>query len=357
MVPLSLIDVDGLNPREKGERLEEAIKEKMESMRQHGQLHPIRLYRKPDGRFLVGFGHLRREAAMRLAWEDIRAEIFPMPDNMAEVYDARDRENLDQRTLNPLEEMLLVAQALKRNRNSIPATAAQLGRSDSWVRARSYVAKLDHVVCEMLSRRQIEPGHARELAKLADMEGQRIIARAGARTEEGGGRSIDWFKGQVEKRRRSLRVIPWKLDATFAGKRACVGCPANTATDAMLFEIADGAGYCMNPACFAEKQIAASEAAAKTVRKVQERAEGTGGQATPQMYREAAPAHVKPESVVDAATGTELSDREKELRARIRKAAPELFTACKWMLAKLKGCQGPEFAAAQAVIAEIERES
>jgi ParB/RepB/Spo0J family partition protein len=257
MVALELIDLDGLNPREQGAALEAAVCAKAESMRQHGQLSPIRLYLKPDGRLRLGFGHIRYLAAKLLDWKEIRAEILPMPADERDIFDARDLENLDHQALNPLEEMLLVEQALARSGGDIQKAAARLHRDTRWVRARGFVTRLAPEVRAMLATGRLAPDHARELAKLSDPKAQSDLASAGALSEKRTGtlRTPDWFRSQIQHRRHPLTVIPWNPASAVAGKPPCNGCPHNTASNPTLFE--ESAPYCMLPSCYAVK-IAAS---------------------------------------------------------------------------------------------------
>jgi ParB/RepB/Spo0J family partition protein len=263
MVALDLIDLDGLNPRLQGDALKAAVAAKAESMKDRGQLSPIRLYFKPDShRFRLGFGHLRYLAAKDLGWKEIRAEVLLHPSDDRDILDARDLENLDHQALNPLEEMLLVEQALARSGGDVQKAAARLHRPIAWVRSRAFVAQLAPEVKDLLAARRLAPDHARELAKLPDHASQVQIAAAGslAPALTGTLRTPEWFRAQVLRRGRSLTVLPWDPAAPLAGKRPCIGCPHNTATNPMLFETDDGAaflGQCMNASCFEAKRAAA----------------------------------------------------------------------------------------------------
>jgi ParB/RepB/Spo0J family partition protein len=333
MVPLDLIDADGLNIREEFGALYEArVEEKVASFKLVGQLHPIRLYRKPDGRFRIGYGHLRTEAARRIGWKDIRAEVFPMPKDEREIFDARDRENLDAANLTPLEEMLMVEKAIQRSGGDMKKAADRLGKPVPWVRAHAFVSELDDSVKFMLRTSRILPGHARELAKCVDKEIQKEIAEMGARKADGSGvlRPVEWFRREVERKRKSLKAALWVLSEEFAGKPACNGCPANSLSNPTFFEMGDAAGYCMNAPCYDVKESHADRAIASAKRAVESKAEATGGLATIETIKAATPAFVKPTAVAKEVRVAEGKSEQMERDAKKRAFAEYVAAFDAW---------------------------
>lgn len=74
-IPLELIDPDPANPRPAGFDVADLV----DSMRPAGLLQPIILRPHPDqeGRYMVVFGHRRRQAALELGWTAIPALLRP----------------------------------------------------------------------------------------------------------------------------------------------------------------------------------------------------------------------------------------------------------------------------------------
>jgi hypothetical protein len=141
----------------------------------------------------------------------------------------------------------------------------QLGFPARWVKDNAYVSRLGGEARKLLATHRIDVGHARELAKLGDVQAADDIARSVARNEKGlGGIDIERTRQMVIDQLRSLRTVPWRLDVAFGRGvmgctgHACVSCPFNSKADPDLFggALADEpeAGVCRNGACFAAKQ-------------------------------------------------------------------------------------------------------
>lgn len=249
------------------------------SMKLRGQLQPIGLYEHPDtpGRFVLCYGHRRLAAAQSLGWKTIMAEVRCWV-SREDLLLNRAIENFQRQDLNVMEQVVAVEQAFKAANHELRATAAGLSRPIKWVRDMIYLGdRLGDEVRQIAMQGLLGVGHLRELAKLGDHQTQADIARwGGGRPGEKGHinlRPVEWFRQQVEQRRRSLKVVPWRLDVTFAGKMACSGCSHNSATDPQLFEMDDPKatkGFCLNQPCFDAKQTAAETAVAKVIERVEQ---------------------------------------------------------------------------------------
>jgi ParB/RepB/Spo0J family partition protein len=304
-----------------------------ESMRQVGQLQPIRLMRVAGqnegsgGPFTLVFGSRRLRARRLIAAPSIRAEICDwMTDE--QVAAARAIENLQREDLSPIEECTAVGHlvaALKdqagsrglTDQEAYDAAAARLGKSATWVRDRAYLERLSALGREVVAQRVLPLGHARSIARLADHEVQNgLIAWAtGADDEWKPGQplfnddgpmrrevlpSLSEVDGMVGPHLRSLKLVQWRLDKPFAGAPACELCPNNSRNDRMLFEHQDAQeradlaaeaaeltdeqrremeqlgpaderpATCLNEGCFERKQRATEAALAKGLKDVRE---------------------------------------------------------------------------------------
>jgi ParB/RepB/Spo0J family partition protein len=268
-----------------------------ESMKQVGQLQPVRLMLAPGneaGPYTLVFGSRRLRACRLIGAPSIRAEICPAlsPEQAAA---ARAIENLQREDLTDIEASLAVGELVTAIKDAAPGgglsdqeaydvAAARLGKSPTWVRDRAYLQRLSPLGQEMTRRRRLPLEHAREIAKLADHDQQnRIIAGCtGADEDWKPGKSIKdedlherpWRLAEVQRMvgplLRSLKVVPWRLDKPFAGAPACDRCPNNSANDRMLFEHdadeateqAERPPTCTDGGCFARKLKATEKALA-----------------------------------------------------------------------------------------------
>lgn len=324
-IRLDLIERDGQNHRLDGSANKRRIQKLANSFAAgpDAQLEPIRVYDRafnnklaPNDkhvgagpRYLLGFGFRRCAAADLAGWAEIRAEILPMPNDLSEIERARAVENLQRQDLNPMEEAVAVAQYLdalpshqfyrdgglvaprneegegallptkdhdgKPRKWAIEYVAAQLGRSPAWVRDRGYLLRLGPKAREALIAGKLLLGHAREIAKLGDHAIQERMADLCKVRDDGTCHmSLEQLRQAVSQHQRSLKVMPWRLDADFgAAKRtrilgACAACPHNSSNDHQLFEHDESPaedGYCLHDACFEAKTAACNKAVEKAV--------------------------------------------------------------------------------------------
>lgn len=317
LLDIVLSDIDrSRNHRHARPGDEERIAQLADSIRQRGQLQPVRVYQRAEGEpglpYILGFGARRCMAVESLGLTRIRAEVYPpTPDH--EIEAARAVENLDRQDITPIEEAQAVADIihaylksdlLASHQEAIEHAASEVGRSVTWVRDRDYFARLTEPVRELAMRTGLPAGHLRELAKLGDPEIQWRVALESMNAwphyfkkgtldpapsykeevaelfgEINGGQVHRWsikrLAAKVAEYQRSLRSVPWQLGLpVLAGKDelpACDRCPHNTATDLTLFGLEDvedkkALARCMNPTCFERKSAVAETARQKAVR-------------------------------------------------------------------------------------------
>lgn len=287
-VPIADIAIDGTDHRMEDPKWKAKIQEMAATLEAHGQLQPIQV-REPErknGKYLVVFGRRRLEAAKSLGWKSIRAEIVEA--DQAAAIERASIENIQREGLDSMEESEAVSMMLDQlaggevkitGEAAIAIVAERIGKSATWVRDRSVLARLGPEARKLVRSGRLPLAQARELAKLADHELQADIAEEAARHEDGTfGRTVEWVRSHVAEKVHSLKVVPWELAQKFAGKPACATCEHNSANAADLFigdkkddvpevkEKVEGtggatvrAGVCLKPSCFKIKQAEAGK--------------------------------------------------------------------------------------------------
>lgn len=223
----------------------------------------------------------------------IEAEVFPAScaDRVEEL---RAIENVQRADWDLIEEAMAVARMLEQTpadeagATSLSArcraVGSRLGKSESWVLDRSYLARLSGRARDLVKCGRLPLQQAREISTLADPALRDRMAEMAARAEDlSGGMDFGRVARWCREHRHSLRTVPWRLDVEFAGGPACVECPSNTANDLTLFahdkdahqEVAElgarggGVGMCMNEKCFEKKRRAAEQTIQAGVSRVQ----------------------------------------------------------------------------------------
>lgn len=277
------------------------------SIEEHGLLQPVRVYEiaeadlpkadeegaRPAGkRYVLGYGYRRLAACEMLGRDTIRAEVHP-PADAFEIETARALENLDRQNLAVIEEVELVTRMLDEARSmfisvnvdAVAVVAAHLGKSESWVRDRSYMTRLCPAVRRLAVAGVLWPGHLREIAKLGDGDEQlsvaawclgmpgyvqgspsqrekrrkEIVDRLISSSRDGYShrRTVEEARREINNRTRPLDRVGWELTQRVDDLPACDGCKDNTATDEALFgSMSDlkAKAYCLNRDCYERKQ-------------------------------------------------------------------------------------------------------
>lgn len=132
-IPLSMI-VKGKNVRTveiKPDRFEET----KESLKKNGQMHPIEVQRRPDGKYDLIAGYTRTAAAEALEWPTIRATVVEAP---AKDPDKHRKlrgltENLAREDLMPYDQAMAFLDLKKNHDMSGVSIGQHVGRSTSYV--------------------------------------------------------------------------------------------------------------------------------------------------------------------------------------------------------------------------------
>jgi len=317
----------------------EALKQLAQSIDTHGLLQPIVLAHPDKGHrdyeWVLVAGERRLRAAQQLGWTEIPALVV----EGKALDEIRAVENLQRVDLNAIETAIAVGDLVSEQTDhqlaaagfasgvaDIPAralaaariaaidhVAARLGKPAKYVRDQAFMAELDAKTRKLVVDGRLPVPHARELAKVLDTDKRYEIAlRAAAEPRGDGGRQYAWpiadLRREVAKVYQSLAMVPWKLDAEFAGKPACIDCPENSANRPGLFENAapmyghagfkePAAGICLSRSCFGAKSAAVTRAAGTVARltvSAAKPAKGKAAAAEPANPIPAAPAFVQP---------------------------------------------------------------
>jgi len=284
------------------------IEELQRSIEINGLEQPIGVYQTPKGYQLI-FGARRLAAVTANKSDSILAFVYsPMtPEQAAEL---RLSENVHRLDPTPAETATAVSKIMETELQRLPgaqefklkpawdrispenrakvieATAARIGKTVGWVRDMAYLMRLSPKVMKLVQDGILPIPHAREISKVYDHAAQNEIAAAAKIHDPGENpMSISGVKHLCGKNLFRLTQVPWKLDAEFAGKPACNGCPHNTLSQPGLFErgrscedLRSGprhaehdepkSGVCTHAPCFRHKTRAASAAASATVGKI-----------------------------------------------------------------------------------------
>lgn len=316
----------------------EALKQLAQSIDTHGLLQPIVLAHPDKGHhyeWVLVAGERRLRAAQQLGWSEIPATVV----EGKALDEIRAVENLQRVDLNAIETAIAVGDLVSEQTDhqlaaagfasgvaDIPAralaaariaaidhVAARLGKPAKYVRDQAFMAELDAKTRKLVVDGRLPVPHARELAKVLDADKRYEIAlRAAADPRGDGGRQYAWpiadLRREVAKVYQSLAMVPWKLDAEFAGKPACIDCPENSANRPGLFENAapmhgyagfkePAAGICLSRPCFGAKSAAVTRAAGTVARltvSAAKPAKGKAAAAEPAKPIPDAPAFVQP---------------------------------------------------------------
>lgn len=358
-----------LDPKDTDRILEDkaALGELAGSIALRGVLQPVGLgaVKGGGGVYRYVWGRRRILAAKAAGLREIPARVRTYASE-AELLEDRETENLQRQDLNPIEEAAAVARLLDLERQRaedagevgvgpelpdaevtaamVARVAARLGKSETWVRDRAFLAKLSGKSRELVLAGRLPLTHAREIAKLADPNlRDQLAARAAVdmsarehwqRREHP--MELRRLREEVARSLYSLAQVPWALDVPFAEAPACAACPHNSANAPGLFEHhsqfakkgkfgsrageAPAAGVCTNPSCFGRKSKAASaatRAAARRFLKVHPEAKGAKT-ITAKQVEVVTPAHVDRSAV--AAVARDLATRAKESPAAAKGA-------------------------------------
>ncbi len=146
---------------------EEYLKLLMKSLKEDGQLHPITVRPLPDGRYEIIDGLHRVEAAKRLGWKDIEANVVSVDDLEAKFLSLK--ANLVRRNLEPVQEGELIYRIMVKHKLTEKQVAERLGVSVEWVSKRlALVLKVHEKVRKLVAEGKLSLGHAVVISRIKD---------------------------------------------------------------------------------------------------------------------------------------------------------------------------------------------
>jgi len=155
---------------------EEYIQFLMKSLREDGQLHPITVRLLPDGRYELIDGLHRVEAAKRIGWREIEANVMSVDDLEAKFLSLK--ANIVRRNLEPVEEGEVVYRIMVKHGLSEKLVAEKLGVSLDWVSKRlALVLKVHEEVKKLVAEGKLSLGHDVVISKIQDPSKQVKFAR------------------------------------------------------------------------------------------------------------------------------------------------------------------------------------
>jgi len=268
-VPVDSISTEGKNDRLKLD--DAALAALAADIKQRGVLQPIAVNRVGgNGHLDLIYGERRLRAARIAGLVEIDAHVHSglSPEQVEEL---RTVENLQREDLNPIEEAHAINRALKQGR-PLAKIAATMGRTVHWVEQRLELLKLHPQVRDVLAAGRITVAHARLISRVGRDQQITLLNHCIGTWNMPGSTAwqeamagdhlitLEALRRDVATQLRNLnaRDCRWPKDGRFGGKRACVGCPYNTATHPELFEgiklpSTAAVGTCTNEACFRAK--------------------------------------------------------------------------------------------------------
>lgn len=143
----------------------EALEELADSMREHGQLQPIGVRRKSDGRYEVVFGARRTRAARLNEWSEIDAALTEL-DNDTATASAKLIENVQRESLTPIEEAYGLVELVGDEEPNFRQLQRQTGKSREWINSRLILVTLPDDIQQALQANQINIGVAKALGTI-----------------------------------------------------------------------------------------------------------------------------------------------------------------------------------------------
>lgn len=163
-IKISQIDAGRFAIREEVDK--EYLKEIADSLRADGQWNPIVVRPKEDGkRYEVVAGHCRLEAAKKLGWKEIRADVKDLSEEEADFLSLKT--NLVRSNLSEMEEGKVIQKMIENHNLKQTDIAKKLGKSENWVGRRlSLVLKVVKKVQDALSRGEISAEHVFTISQI-----------------------------------------------------------------------------------------------------------------------------------------------------------------------------------------------
>ncbi len=195
-IKLSLLDLPERDLRANVD--EDALDELAASLRDHGQLQPIGVKEKIDGRYEVVFGSRRTRAARLIAWDEIEGALIEMSPSHSS--DAKKLiENVQRLDMTPIEEAYGLTDLIGDGEINVRELQRQTGKSREWVRTRLDLIELPEDLQGAVQAGVLGVGVAKAFGRIANP-----IVRE------------QYIKAAVENGCTTDQAIVWAGQAQFA---------------------------------------------------------------------------------------------------------------------------------------------
>lgn len=166
-IKLNLIDLPTSDLRASID--EDALDELADSLRESGQLQPIGVSQKEDGRFEVIFGARRTRAANLLGWSEIEATIRTTTERENTRADKL-IENVQRQDLTPIEEAYGLIELIGDGETDVRKLQRQTGKSRAWILTRLHLVEMPEDLQGAVQAGVIGLGVAKALATIENAE-------------------------------------------------------------------------------------------------------------------------------------------------------------------------------------------
>jgi len=259
-IELDRLQESAQNPRKRFDPAR--LAELTESIREKGVLVPLLVRPVGGDSFEIVAGSRRFRAARAAGLAKVPVLILEMTD--VQVLEAMLIENLQREDIHPLHEADGYRALLALPGYDVPAIAAKVAKSESYVYQRLKLAELVPKAREAFLSDEITAGHAILIARLQPKDQIGALEACfehlyapGASKLKPSARSVrrlaDWIANEIHL---DLAGAPWKKDdAGLVPKAgACTTCPKRTGFSPALFPDIAKKDLCTDPGCFQEKR-------------------------------------------------------------------------------------------------------
>jgi ParB family chromosome partitioning protein len=174
------------------------------SLRKHGQLQPIAVYKSEEnpGRYILLLGERRLRASKKVGLSTIRAVIRqPMTEN--ELRELALIENLKRVDLNDMEKAVAIKGLMDINGHSQAQVAESLGMNQSSVSRLLKLLTLPEVVKEAVKNDGLEPSKALKMAGMTEEDAAVLVKLAPEKTRD---EVAEWAKAEKERRSKPAKT-------------------------------------------------------------------------------------------------------------------------------------------------------
>ena len=254
------------NPRQ--DFSEDRLFELRDSLVAHGQLQPIVLDMQGEEMVLIA-GERRLRAAKSAGDEFIEARVYrDLGERQAAGMQLA--ENFQRVDLNHVE----TARALGKARDAgstVAEICAAVHKSADYVREHLDLLRLHKDILALIASGRLPIKQAAMIARVGDQQAQVRLSREVIPVGSDYVMPLGRLRQLLSYRLRALGGCHWPMDAEYAKRRPCIGCPDNAATEPALFEGVNlpgksKKGNCTNAGCLAAKAKAWEKDPAKKAR-------------------------------------------------------------------------------------------